>query len=176
MPDVTVVRPSLIFDTTVLSNFAAVGQIPLLEPLYRGNACTTLMVLEEILRGLDAGYEYLRSARDAMVSPSPAGWLPILAIETAEEQALYGELSPALGAGEASCVAAAITRGLTLASDDLAARRMAAKRDVRLTGTIGILVRLVREDRLSLVEANAILAQMIKLRYRSPVERVDNLI
>jgi predicted nucleic acid-binding protein len=53
---------------------------------------------------------------------------------------------------------------------------MAAKRDVRLTGTIGILVRLVREDRLSLVEANAILAQMIKLRYRSPVERVDNLI
>lgn len=176
MPDVILVRPSLIFDTTVLSNFAAAGQVPLLERIYRGKACTTVMVLEEILRGLNAGYEYLCSARDAMVLPSPAGWLPILAMETAEEQALYGELSPALGAGEASCVAAAITRHLTLASDDLAARRTAAKRDVKLTGTIGILVRLVREDRLPLGEANAILAQMIKLHYRSPVERLDNLI
>jgi predicted nucleic acid-binding protein len=134
------------------------------------------MVSEEILRGLDAGYEYLRSVRDALMPLSPTGWLPVLTVETSEEQALYRELSPSLGNGEASCLAVAIARELMLGSDDLAVRKAAKARDVRLTGTVGILIRLVREDRLSLEDANAILARMIALRYRSPVESLDDLL
>jgi predicted nucleic acid-binding protein len=45
-----------------------------------------------------------------------------------------------------------------------------------LTGTLGILIRLVREGYLALPDANTILARMISLRYRSPVERLDELI
>jgi hypothetical protein len=35
---------------------------------------------------------------------------------------------------------------------------------------------MVRDGSLSLTEANAILAEMIGLRYRSPVDRLDELI
>ena len=70
----------------------------------------------------------------------------------------------------------AITRGLILATDDLAARRKAGEHRVRLTGTIGILIRLVREGHLSLGAANSILAHMIALHYRAPVENLDDLI
>jgi predicted nucleic acid-binding protein len=169
-------RPSIILDTTVLSNFAAVGQIPLLERLYRDQACTTLMVAEEMRAGLDAGYWYLQSVAEALSPLWSTGWLPVLALESVEEQTLYVEFATFLGPGEASCLAVAITRGLTLASDDLAARRTAARRGVRLTGTIGILIRLVCEGHLPLAAANSILAQMITLRYRAPVERLDDFI
>lgn len=175
-PEASEARALLVLDTTVLSNFAVVGQIPLLERLYGNQACTTLMVVEEIQRGLNAGYEHLQSAVEALTPLWATGWLPVFALESAEEQALYVELSPALGAGEASCLAVAIRRGLTLASDDLAARKMARERGVRLTGTIGILVRLVREGHLSLAAANSVLEQMITLRYRTPVESLDDLI
>ena len=89
-------------------------------------------------------------------------------LETAGEQGLYAELSQALGPGEA--------RQLTLATDDLAARRAAAARGVKLTGTLGILVRLVREKHLTLAEANNVLTDMIALHYRTPVNRLDDLI
>jgi len=97
-------------------------------------------------------------------------------LETAGEQGLYAELSQALGPGEASCLAVAVVRQLTLATDDLAARRAAATRGVKLTGTLGILVRLVREKHLTLAEANNILTDMIALHYRTPVNRLDDLI
>jgi predicted nucleic acid-binding protein len=65
---------------------------------------------------------------------------------------------------------------LILVTDDLAARQMAQERDVPLTGTMGILLAHVRGGSLSLAEANTILAQMIGRRYRSPVDRLDELL
>jgi predicted nucleic acid-binding protein len=94
----------LLFDTTVLSNFAAVGQVSLLEGLYRDSAATTLMVAEEIQRGIDAGYEYLRSAAECLTAFSSQGWLRMVSLDSAEEQSLYAILSASLGAGEASCL------------------------------------------------------------------------
>jgi predicted nucleic acid-binding protein len=47
---------------------------------------------------------------------------------------------------------------------------------VPLTGTVGILIALVRRQRLLLDEANQILAVMIQRRYRAPVDRLDDLI
>ena len=175
-PEAPEARSSIIFDNTVLSNFAAVDRVSLLEQLYRGRAYTTLMVVDEIQSGLHAGYQHLQSAEEVLNPPHPAGWLYVLPLESAEEQALYIEMAVSLGAGEASCLALAIARGFVLATDDLAARRTANQRNVRLTGTVGILIRLVREGHLSLTEANNILAQMIALRYRAPVERLDDLV
>ena len=45
-----------------------------------------------------------------------------------------------------------------------------------LTGTLGILLRLVREKHLSLVAANRFLAEMVQQRYRSPVYELDDLV
>jgi predicted nucleic acid-binding protein len=63
-----------------------------------------------------------------------------------------------------------------LATDDLAARRLAQGREVPLTGTCGILIALVRNDALSLAEANDALLEMIQRGYRSPVGNLDELV
>jgi predicted nucleic acid-binding protein len=176
MPDSSDHAFALIFDNTVLSNFASTERLFLLEQLYAGKPHTTLMVVEEVKRGIRDGYRYLHSLEEILKPLSPRGWLPILSIDSPEEQAMYVELSSSLGLGEASCLSVAISRGFVLATDDLAARREAVKRGVRLTGTLGILIRLVRERHLPLTTANDILRQMITWRYRSPVTRLDDLL
>ena len=168
--------PDHIFDTTVLSNLAAVGHLELLEKRYSQVALTTAEVSDELRRGLQAGYEYLENALRQIQSVNPDGWLRIVTPESAAEHQLRGEFDLQLGPGEASCLALAISRGLILVTDDLAARQLAQARDVPLTGTVGILVALVRDNVLSLAQGNAILAEMIERRYRSPVSRLDELI
>lgn len=168
--------PDNIFDTTVLSNLAAVGRQDLLEKRYRNVALTTVEVSDELRRGLQAGYGYLENVLQQIQNVSPGGWLPFVAPESTAEHQLRGEFDLLLDPGEASCLALAISSGLILVTDDLAARQLAQERDVRLTGTVGILLALVRDDVLSLTEANAILAEMIERRYRSPVDRLDELI
>ena len=176
MPETHDSRLQYVFDSTVFSNFAAVGRIPLLEKLYRDYACTTMMVAVELQQGIEAGYDYLSSAVDCLKPPAPQGWLPVVSLQSDREQTLYSELCRTLGLGEASCLVVAEKRGLILATDDLAARRAAELVKVELTGTLGILIRLVREETVGLNEANQILAQMVNLKYRSPIDRLDDLI
>ena len=47
--------PEYIFDTTGLSNLAAVGRLALLESRYRDVAFTTVEVSDELRRGFQAG-------------------------------------------------------------------------------------------------------------------------
>ena len=65
---------------------------------------------------------------------------------------------------------------MILVTDDPAARRLAEKRKVSITGTPGILIALVRQKAFSLEEANAMLTEMIHQHYRSPVDRLDDFI
>lgn len=160
----------IVFDATVLSNFARIGQFHQLERLYAGRAWTTLMVVEEIHRGIEAGYSGLEIVRRSL---APTGWVPVTAPETPEEQALYVDLLVALGSGEASCIATGRLRNLVVATDDRAARRAALELGVRVTGTLGILVRLAQEQHLPLAEANKLLAQMRQLGYYSPIDKLD---
>ncbi len=53
------------------------------------------------------------------------------------------ELSRQVDAGEAECLAVAVTRGYTFLSDDFAARRVAKTRGVAISGTLGVLLLLV---------------------------------
>jgi predicted nucleic acid-binding protein len=168
--------PNYIFDTTVLSNLAAVGRLELLEKRYRKIALTTVEVSDELRRGLQAGYGYLESVLRQIQTVSTGGWLRIVAPESEAEHQLRGEFDLLLDPGEASCLALAMSRGLVLVTDDLAARQLAQERDMLLTGTVGILLALVRDGSLSLAEANALLAEMMERRYRSPVDRLDELI
>jgi predicted nucleic acid-binding protein len=168
--------PDYIFDTTVLSNLAVVGRMDLLEKRYRTVGFTTVEVSDELRRGLQAGYGYLENVLQQIQSISPGGWLRIAAPESPAEHQLRGEFDLLLDPGEASCLALAISRGLILVTDDLAARQLAQERGVPLTGTVGILLALVRDGALSLTEANGILAEMVEWRYRSPVDRLDELI
>lgn len=166
----------VILDTTVLSNFAVAGRFDLLSLSYQERACTGLGVIEEIRDGIEAGYDDLEVLMENLAAPYGTGWLPVEILVSEEEQLLYTRLRSSLGIGEAYCLSLAAGRGYTLGSDDLSARRLATAHGVRLTGTLGILVRLVREGRLALDEGNMILADMIARRYRSPVSRLDELV
>jgi predicted nucleic acid-binding protein len=168
--------PDYIFDTTVLSNYAAASRLELLENRYRDTAYTTVQVGDELRKGVKAGYTYLEPILQGMEESGPGGWIQILVPQLADERRLRAEFDDRLGAGEASCLALAILRELTLVTDDLAARRLAKERNVPVTGTLGILIGLVRGGILSLPEANAVLADMIQRRYRSPVSRLDEFV
>ena len=61
-------------------------------------------------------------------------------------------------------------------TDDLAARRLAESEGVSLTGTLGVVVALVRDDVLPLSDANTMLEALIQRRYRSPMDGLDDLI
>jgi predicted nucleic acid-binding protein len=172
-PETAATQATIIFDATILSNFARIGQTSWLERVYASRACTTLMVAEEIRQGVEAGYRALDSIERAL---RPAGWLPVVGPETTEEQILYLDLLSSLGSGEASCLAIAKMRDMVLATDDRAARQKAAEQGVRVTGTLGILIRLVRDGHLSLPEANGCLAEMVQQGYRSPVEQLDEFL
>jgi predicted nucleic acid-binding protein len=166
--------PALIFDNTVLSNFASAGKLEMLARLYAKGTYTTVEVLEELKRGLERGYTFLAAAVEAVEGGK--AWLKILEVESAEETRLRLELDEFLHPGESSCLVFAVSRGMILATDDLAARRRASRRGVHLTGTVGILVEMVRSDLLKLEEANGILSTMIGARYLAPCERLDDLL
>ena len=168
--------PDYIFDTTVLSNFASTGSLDMLATRYRGVAFTTVEVTDELRRGVKAGYSYLESVLQQIETIDSEGWLRILVPNSAAEHRLRSQFDQFLDPGEASCLALAISRRMTLVTDDLAARRLAEKRKVPLSGTLGILIALVRHNAFSLEEANAMLAAMIERRYRSPVDRLDEFI
>lgn len=63
-----------------------------------------------------------------------------------------------------------------LATDDKAGRRLGLQYKVSLTGTVGVLIRGIREGYLTLSTGNRILKEMIRYEYYSPVESLDELI
>ena len=160
--------PDIIFDACVLSNFAFSNSLAILKALYPESAFTADMVLLENLRGIRKGHEQLAQIRDAVRD----GWLREVACSTPEEKRLFEALSLSLGVGESACIAIASQRNFVFASDDRAARKEAALCGVRLTGTLGILVKAVRVREIELRKANSILKKMVEFGFYAPVERL----
>jgi predicted nucleic acid-binding protein len=153
----------ILLDTTVLSNFARAGRLDLLR-LALPEATTTALVLAELQRGASAGY----------FPVSDWEWLPVTELTVREEEHL-AQLRTVLGDGEAACIAVLLERKGILLSDDLLARRHAQRRGIPVSGTLGILLSLVRAGLLSLDEANACLQEMIAHGYRSPARSLPPL-
>jgi len=168
--------PDYIFDTTALSNFSAANRLDLLEKRYYDKAFITLEVADELRKGVKAGYSYLSPVLKQISGVNPEGWIQIVTPNAGNEYSLRFQFDKRLDPGEASCISLAITRKFIFVSDDLAARRIASKNDIPITGTIGILIALVRNNRLPLGEANRLLQNMIQKNYRSPVNHLDELI
>ncbi|MHB8836620.1 MAG: DUF3368 domain-containing protein [Candidatus Methylomirabilia bacterium] len=163
--------PEIVFDCCVLSNYAQAASLELIRRMYSGVACVTTVVSSENLRGIQGGHEGLTAVRDALRER----WLVEIALKTRAELGQFEALSVSLGQGEASSIALAKARSLVFACDDKAARREATILGVRLTGTIGILLRAVRDKLLSRSEADALLVRMIKAGFYSPVRSLEEL-
>lgn len=109
----------IIFDNTVLSNFALVQAFGLLPLLYKGRAFIGQAVLQEIQAGIESGWQYphLRSRNrlQTINHGLQKGWIQLPNSEGDPENDILElkravEYGQQLGAGEAEAMAIARTR------------------------------------------------------------------
>ncbi|MFW6124426.1 MAG: hypothetical protein ACOC5G_04315 [Acidobacteriota bacterium] len=163
--------PEIIFDCRSLSNFALSDSLFILENLYKKSAYSTNLVSAEILTGIQQGHKDLREIHQALKQ----GWLKDAVLKSAKEKSIYEVLSVSLGQGEASSIAIAKCRGFIFACDDRAARRESELLRVKLTGTLGILKKAIRNEIINLYQGHRILTKMIKAGFYSPVKSLNEI-
>jgi len=156
-------RSPVVLDTTVVSNFAFTDDLDLVCDDPDARVVTVPAVIDEIRAGnedLDflAGIEEDLDVHEGESDPD-------------------AELTDSLDYGEAHALNAALVENGTLATDDLAARELADDRGVPVTGSIGLLARLVRREVLTVAEADDVLRRWIEgSDYFSPVESVRDVL
>lgn len=166
-------RPSLarpvFLDTTVLSNFASSNAIETLDDTLDSIAIVPA-VREELEQGAAHGHEYLERALESI----EADWTEV---DVSREATKHQEIYERLDRGEAQALVGAISRGGTLATDDLAARRLASENAVDVTGSIGVLVLSVERGISTVETADEWLTTWEAERgYYAPIESIAELI
>lgn len=156
----------ILINNTVLSNVALGQAIPLLHEFCAGRGRVTPQVLAEFEEGVARG----------LLPTTALAWLKRARLRGQQERATFLQLRTQLGAGEASCLAIAIGRGYDFLSDDMKARRVARTVGVTVSGSVGVLLELIRIHRLTLEEGNTLLRTFIEHGYFSPVDRLDELL
>lgn len=155
----------ILLDNTVLSNFALIHHPEFLNQAFVEEIGTTEQVFQELKRGVELG----------RLPKSDWTWLQQLQLTDAEESQ-YRRLTMHLGVGEASCLAIAFQREYKIATDDKDARQWAMRLTIPFTGTLGILAILVKQQKITLIEGNSWLQQMIDTGYHSPMLKLDELV
>lgn len=162
-----------IFDSSVLSAFAVVGRLDLLEQRYAGRATWAVEVRVEIVQGLGVA----PSLSDVL----SATWLgePIhsFAVDEIERTrlALGGTSRDRRHRGEAASIVIAGDCGLAFAVDDRDATLLARARGVPTIGTVPILQACVRSSAVTAGEAFRLLTEMREQhRRRLPDVTVDD--
>lgn len=164
--------PEIIFDSCVLSNFALSDSLHIIKKLYGNSSYITDFVSAENLRGILKGYSGLLKVSEAIKE----GWLKEITLEGMKEKALFESLSVSLGFGEASSIAIAKTREYVFSCDDRVARREAGLLEVKLTGTIGILIKAVKKKIIKYKESDAILNRMVSNGFYSPIKSIKDIL
>ncbi|MCI5132849.1 MAG: DUF3368 domain-containing protein [Candidatus Electrothrix sp. EH2] len=155
----------ILLDNTVLSNFASIRHPEYINRAFRKEIESTEAVFDKLNAGVQLG-------RVPMCD-----WERLKKISmTSSEQSQFRQLNRKLGRGEASCLAVAVQRKWKVATDDKDARRWAVRLNVPHTGTLGILVILVKHGRIDLVEGNECLRRMMEAGYHSPITELDQIV
>jgi len=154
----------LLLDNTVLSNFALVDCIDLLPRALRSQIATTPQVVEEFAEGVTRG----------ILPGTSWDWLEIVPLR-AEEEPFFLDYLRHINAGEAACLAVAVSRNGRFLTDDRDARKLAAQLRIPISGTLGILLRLAKINVLTFTEANDLLKEMIAKGYHSPIQQLSDL-
>jgi predicted nucleic acid-binding protein len=165
---------NILVNTTVLSNFAAVGRLDLLRSLFR-IVYIAQAVFEEVQAGLDEGYTFYAGLETESHPFCEDGWLRLITLEGEEELNLFQSLPRKLHRGEAMSLAIAKHRGWRFLTDDHAARSKADELGVRKAGTLAVLVQAVDRSLVTLEEGNSLLRAMVTFNYQSPVTDLTEL-
>ena len=166
---------SIISNTTVLSNFAALHAVDKLRELY-GEVFLSTEVYKEIERGLEEGYHFYSDVEKVLHPLSTGGWLRLTSLTGDKEIETFSGMPGRLHAGEASCLAIAQHRGWLLLTDDKAARRQAESRNVAVSGTLGCLTLGIERGLWNLEQANGWLERIVAEGFRSPVTDLSVLV
>ena len=158
------------FDTVTLCNFAL--RLDLLIARYGFRIQITPPVLDEVADGIAAGYSALQEIEDAVTT----GMFGQSGILSDQEREIFRDLLRTLSQGEASCIACAQSRGGIVVTDDKSARACCLERDVKFTGTIGILKACCRDGMITPREADTVLQSMVDAGYFSPVRNISGLL
>ena len=154
-------------NTTVLSNFASIGQLGILQKLF-STLYIPSNVYQEIQMGLEEGYSFYEGIDEEVYPIVSGGWIHMITMRD-EELKIFSEFLKSLHHGEASCLAISLNRKWLLLTDDLSARKKARQHGITISGSIGCLVLCVERNLCSLEEANHWLCKMMEQGYRSPV-------
>jgi predicted nucleic acid-binding protein len=122
----------------------------------------------------EAFAEYTAGVHSGRIAACDWSWLPVLHLDETERQHV-ATLRLRLGGGEAACIALAHNRQGRLLSDDRDARKVALQIQAPVSGTIGILARLVEQQVLSVAAADVLLGRMIDAGYHSPLNSLHEL-
>jgi predicted nucleic acid-binding protein len=160
---------SVISNTTVLANFAAIDALDSLRSLFREVFLST-EVHQEIQRGLEEGYSFYSDIEKVLHPVKEDGWLRLTSLSTDHEVLIFSGLPAQLHAGEASCLAIAQQRNWMFLTDDKAARRQAHSRKIAVSGTLGCLVLGVERGLWTLDQANEQLGRIIAAGFFSPLK------
>jgi predicted nucleic acid-binding protein len=162
-------RPPVVLDTTVLSNYAASESTGYLVPLL-GHPVTVPSVRTELECGWDHGHAFLAAALDTVGTG-------IEIVAESDDGEPHSDFRERLDRGEADALSAAIGRTGTLATDDAAARDVAEDHGVPVTGSVGLLVLGVHREHISVETANEWLKTWQTERgYYAPVSDVGELL
>lgn len=162
---------SFIANNTVLSNFACIGRLDILKRIF-GVLRIAEEVWLEVKNGLEAGYIYQGETLKA--TQDKDAWIKIVMVDE-RERPDFVEFSQKLGDGESSSMAIACHRDWVFLTDDKRARKLATKKGVSVVGSIGLLKSAVDLEFLELLEADKLLAKMIRSGYFSPIESLSDL-
>lgn len=155
-------------DATVISNFASTNSIEFLVDILEAPVVAPA-VRDEIEQGVDFGHEYLTSAVEAFDEGLAVSDVPP---ETGRESH-----DKRLDPGETEALRGAFERDGTLATDDLAARRLATDLDVPVTGSVGLLVLGIKREHIDSETADEWIDIWRNERgYYAPVESVIELL
>jgi len=166
---------SVLSNTTVISNFASIGQLDVLRQLF-GTLSISTEVYHEIEVGLEEGYRFYDGIDQLLRPFTSDGWMELISMTHEQELRYFHDLPARLHRGESSCLAIARHRSWLLLTDDRDARQEAMRQGIMVSGSIGCLVLAVDHGHCSLSQANSWLDQMIGLGYHSPVTDLSPLI
>jgi predicted nucleic acid-binding protein len=152
---------AVLIDATVVSNFAAIGRLDLLRG-HLGSAFLADAVHAELIRGAGLGYSFLTRIEDEIADLAEHGWLRLTRPANEPERSAFRTLPARIQLGEAMSLAIAGERGWVFLTDDRKARKVAAENRIAVSGTVGVLIGLIRSGTLTLEEGNSLLAAMVE--------------